>query len=174
MDHEEITIEQAIELNYDHLFNLYLRKTADEDAADHIITTAFIRLKKKWDQLDTHTAPGLSAWLYQAANFAFLDYCKTQKRQPKTVNLDAYLIEHPNFHPDEVNLDPMEEILEAEAYRKMLDQIKEILPPKQYILFERILEYDFDIQATANAYNLKYNTVRVYWSRIRKRLEILK
>ena len=174
MDHEEITIEQAIELNYDYLFNLYLRKTADEEDADHIITTVFIKLKEKWDQLDTHTAPGLRAWLYHAAHFAFLDDCKAKKRQPKTVNLDAYLIEHPNFYLDDFVSDPMEEMLEAKAYRKMLEKIKEILPPKQYILFERILEYDFDIKAATDAYNLNYDTMRVYWSRIRKRLEALK
>lgn len=171
MDYEEITIEQAFELNCDYLFNLYLRKTSDEEAADQIATAAFIRLKEKWDQLDTHTAQGLRAWLYKAADFAFRDYCKAQKRRPQTVNLDAYLIEHPNFHPEEFSDDPMEEILEAEAYRKMLDKIKEILPPKQYILFERLLEYDFDVEATANAYGLNYDTTRVYWYRIRKRLE---
>lgn len=173
MDCEEITLEQAIEANYDCLFNLYLRKTADEEAADHIITNAFIRLKEKWNQLNTHTTPGLRAWLYQAANFAFLDYCKAQKRQPQTVNIDAYLTEHPDFHPD-VTDDPIEEILEAEAYRKTLEKIKDILPPKQYILFERILEYDFDIKATADACHLNYDTLRVYWSRIRKRLEKLR
>lgn len=174
MDHDEITIEQAFESNYDQLFNLYLRKTADEEAADHIVTTAFIKLKERWDQLNSHTAPGLRAWLYQAASFSFLDYCKAQKRQPKTVSLDAYLLEHPDFHPDETDPNPMQELLEAEAYRKVLEKIKEILPPKQYILFERILEYDFDIKAAADAYGLNYANMRVYWSRIRKRLECLK
>lgn len=174
MDHEEITIEQAIEMNYDYLFNLYLRKTGDDEATDHIITTAFIRLKEKWDQLTTHTEPGLRAWLYQSASFIFLDYCKAKKQQPQTVNLDAYLLEHPNFNPDIYGTDPMEELLEAESYRKMLQKIQKMLTPKQYILFERLLEYDFDIKAAASAYNLNYDTVRVYWSRIRKRLEDLK
>ena len=174
MDHEEITIEQAIEINYNYLFNLYLRKTGDDEATDYIITTAFIRLKEKWEQLTTHTAPGLRAWLYQSANFIFLDYCKAKKQQPQTVNLEAYLLEHPNFNPDIYSTDPMEELLEAESYRKILQKIQKMLTPKQYILFERLLEYDFDVKATASAYNLNYDTVRVYWSRIRKRLEDLR
>ena len=174
MDHEEITIEQAIGMNYDYLFNLYLRKTGDDEAADHIITTAFIRLKEKWNELPSHTAPGLRAWLYQSTSFIFLDYYKAKKKQPQIVNLDAYLLEHPNFNPDIYGTDPLEDLLEAEAYRKMLQKIQNMLPPKQYILFQRLLEYDFDVKAAASAYNLNYDVVRVYWSRIRKRLEDLK
>ena len=131
-------------------------------------------MKEKWDQLTTHTAPGLRAWLYQSASFIFLDYCKAKKQQPQTVNLDAYLLKHPNFNPDIYGTDPIEDLLEAEAYRKILQKNQKMLTPKQYILFERLLEYDFDIKAAASAYNLNYDTVRVYWSRIRKRLEDLK
>lgn len=173
MDHKEITIEEAMEANYNQLFNLYLQKTSDEEATDQIVTEALIKLKQKWDQLETHTAPGLRAWLYNAAHFAFLDYYKAKKRQPQTVSLDAYLLEHPDFHPEFSDSDSMEEILQKEAYLKILDKIKKILPPKQYILFERLLEYDFNPKATAAAYNLKYDTVRVYWSRIRQKLEKL-
>lgn len=174
MENEEVSIEEIIEQNYNHLFNLYLRKTSNDDVADHVVTMAFLKLKEKWDQLESHTAPGLRAWLYQATDFAFRDHCKKQKRRPETVNLDAYLLTHPDFCPESDDGDPMEEILEAEAYHKMLERIKEILPAKQYILFERMLEHDFDVQATAQAYNLNPGTVRVYWSRIRHRLQVLK
>ena len=96
---EELSFEEAFRALYNTVrMHCCCYMDGDTYAADTITSDTFIDLHKKWHTLPTHTAQGLKAWLYRAAHYNALNYCKKQEKNPLYYNIEAYAEENPDFH----------------------------------------------------------------------------
>lgn len=168
---EELSFEEAFRALYNTVrMHCCCYMDGDTYAADTITSDTFIDLHKKWHTLPTHTAQGLKAWLYRAAHYNALSYCKKQERNPLYYNIEAYAEENPDFHAAHFSEEPFP-LAEYEKYKEELASIQHLLSKSEWLLFEYIVIKGCDLRTTAKACHISYDYVRVRWFRIRRKIQ---
>ena len=138
--------------------------------AEEITAEVFIILISKWDEFDIHVESGVVKFLYRTAKNKAMEFLNKQKRRPNTCNLEEYLcLKSNDNNNDEFIYIDFE--TEEKRYHEYINEIKNILSPKERITFEYIVEKKYHPSQIAIELKTTEINIRVRWCRIRKKIE---
>ena len=171
-DHQEITFDALYKKYYDAIFRYCLHKLyadSDKSFAEDIANEAFTKLLIKWHDFKKHTPPILLSWLYKTSDNLIRNYIKKKKREPKFVSYEEYISELENSPEQNSYYEKFTN--EETSQQEYINQIKELLTEKEWLLFEQIVIQKHSIAEAAVRLKAKENTVKVSWYRLKIKLK---
>ncbi len=171
---EEVTFEEVYLKYNDAIFRYcYHKLNLDRHAAEDIASDVFTALLLKWDNLETHTKPGIIKWLYSTAKNMLMKYYRDMKTALVIVSFNDCIKSDEETKESEYMASDDNIVSEVAKYIEYINEIRDRLDKSDWIIFESIVVYKRSIAMTANMLSLKENTVKVSWYRLKNKLKTL-
>ena len=167
---------ESFEYLYEKYFNHIVRFIAiqhhiDPDTSKDIAQEIFGVMWRKREKLYDEDEKKILNWLYETARKKVAEYNKKQQRYNFDPDKDPE--ELPNdravAYEDSVHNEGYDNV--EEKYQMYLKEIKENLTKKELILFELMVEKNFDQREAAAELGLSDVNFRVRWHRLRNKLK---
>lgn len=141
------------------------RFSIDGYDADDYASQAFSDLWQKWDDFKYSPPSSIFSWLCMRTKSLFIDEYRKRKRSPDAVEYNEELHGIPEI----------DGMLEDEAYREYLSEIRSMLGERETVIFAAMVEQSLGIDKTAELLGMTRSGTLTAWYRLRTKLgEILK
>lgn len=147
---------------YDDLIGYCLHKGLTLQEAEDVVSDVFYRFVEKYDQIKELSPIQQKHWMYSAVKINY--YCELKKRMIYYEDESEEAINNLKDNRDDIN-----NSIEHQAYKQMLDQFRAELSEKDKVILQILLERDPDItfKMLADKYKIHYPSLRTEIRRFR-------
>ena len=165
----EVSFEEFYRKHFSQMVG-YCHVAANLDQADSedIVQNAFVELYKHWNQLKTHTEPGLLVWIRNAVQLQTKAFFHKQSKAPITIELYDWIDLESSESTESYRMEDL--IAENDLYRTYMDQIPSYLSEKQRRIFECVMINQTDMKTAAKILNVKENTLKTSLRRLKHKI----
>jgi len=152
--------DELVEIHLDRLFAVAFGALRDREAAEEVTQEVLIRLYR---QLSTSRAPSrLRPWLYRVCANLCIDWQRSRKRQPVTVELTEVA--------DSLSAPDPTDAASERAFREAVYSVVRCMPRQQKMAFALCHFAGMSVAEIAEVLRCAPATVRVHLSRATRRL----
>lgn len=155
----DITIDTAIEQNYDLMVRYCVGRIGNNDAED-IVIEAFFLLGQKWDLFDNHNEKVITAWLYKTLDNKCKEYYRLKKRRSAIIKIEKTIVADDLFYASEEKL----------VYSSYISEIRKRLTPAERDLFDCIVVDEMSFKSAAEFLKITDVATRVRWLRTKNHI----
>ncbi len=156
----ELAFEEAFKNNFKALHAYSYTMLQDEDVAEGIVQTVFMKLWENRERMAIHTS--LRAYLYKSVYHESLNYLKHKKVQRKY--MEATMVEYKRQQTDEVTTD-------SELQRQLQEALRQ-LPEKCRTVFQLSRFEELRYQEIADRLGISVKTVEAHMGKALKVLRL--
>lgn len=145
----------------------------DTEVSRELAQEVFIVLWEKHDEIYDREEKMILSWLYETARRKSMAYNRKEKKlsMDEKINIDDYPEEYMAKYDDLIYLNGIEG--QNEKYKRYIEEIKSQLKEKDRLLFELIVEKEFEPREAAKIMGLSDINFRVRWHRLRNNLKTI-